>query len=103
VGDIQISGAAVTVLSAMFIALSSAVVYLFKSMQSAQDRRLKELRDDFQQTLKELRADFQERLDECRRENGRLTAYIDRQAGTVKESTELLKDISARIPTPGRS
>jgi methyl-accepting chemotaxis protein len=101
VGDLQISGAAMTVIVAMVGSLTGAVVYLFKSMQSAQDRRLQELRGDFQQAVKDLRTDYQARLDECRSENARLAAYIERQAATVKESTELLREINARIPLPG--
>lgn len=100
-GDILIPATAMPVLLAIGGALVSAVVYLFRSGQSAQDRRLNELRADFEQTLKDLRTDFQTRLDECRQENARLTSYIDRQAGTVKESTELLREIGSRLPTIG--
>ena len=96
-GDFQISGAAMTVIAAMGSGLVSAVVYLFRAMRSDHDRRLQELRADFQKTLGDLRTDYQQRLDECRADNADLKAYMARQAGTVKESTELLREaVSAR-------
>jgi hypothetical protein len=91
-GDVQISGAAMTVIVAMVSGLTGAVVYMFKAMRSDQDRRLADLRADFQQALKDLRTDYQTRLDECRRDNSELKSYLLRQAGTVKESTELLRE-----------
>lgn len=93
-GDVQISGAAMTVITLMVTGLSGAVVFLFRSMRSDHDRRLAELREDFKQTLLDLRNDYQQRLNECRQDNSDLKAYLSRQAGTVKESTELLRDLS---------
>ena len=91
-GDVEVSGAAMTVIAALVGGLVSAVVYLFKSMRSDHDRRLRELREDFQKTLNDLRGDYQQRLNECRQDNVDLKAYMQRQAGTVKESTELLRE-----------
>lgn len=93
-GDVQISGAAMTVIAGVVASLVSAVVFLFRSMRADHDRRLSELREDFQQTIKALRTDYQERLDQCRADNGDLKSYLTRQADTVKESTDLLREIS---------
>lgn len=91
-GDIEISGAAMTVLAMLFSGLVSAVVYMFKAMRSDHDRRLRELREDFQRTVNDLRADYQGRLNECRQDNVDLKTYLQRQADTVKESTDLLRE-----------
>ena len=90
--DILIPGSALVVLLPMGAGLVGAVVYLFKAMRADHALRLSELREDFKQTLKDLREDYQRRLDECRQDNTDLKAYLNRQAGTVKESTELLRE-----------
>lgn len=90
-GDIQISGAAVTVISLMVGGLVSAVVYMYRMARLDQQQ----MRKDFEQRLADLRTDYQARLDECRQDNADLKAYLLRQAGTVKESTELLRELSS--------
>jgi CRISPR/Cas system CMR-associated protein Cmr5 small subunit len=94
VGDIQINGTAMTIIAALGSGLVGAVVYMFKAMRFDHDRRLAELREDFKQTILDLRNDYQTRLNECRQDNADLKAYLNRQAGTVKESTELLRELS---------
>lgn len=93
-GDIQINGTAMTIIAALVSGLVGAVVYMFKAMRSDHDRRLAELREDFKGTLADLRGDYQQRLTECRADNADLKAYLNRQAVTVKESTELLRELS---------
>ena len=101
-GDIQISPAAMTVITALVCGLVSAVVYLFKAMRNDHDRRLRELREDFQGALAGHRNDYQERLDDCRRDNTDLKAYLNRQADTVRESTELLREMG-RVRAAGET
>lgn len=93
-GDLQINGAAVLVIGGLLATLAGAVAYMFKAMRADHAQRMLELRADFQQTLKDLRADYQTRLDECRSHNVDLMTYLNRQAGTVKESTEILRALS---------
>lgn len=92
--DLQINGTGLTIMLMLGGGLVSAVVYMFKAMRADHAQRMLELRADFQQTLKDLRADYQTRLDECRSHNVDLMTYLNRQAGTVKESTEILRALS---------
>lgn len=96
-GDIQVSGAAVTIIVAMVGALTSAIVYMFRTILSNHERQLATQRDDYQQALRDLRADYQGRLDEWVQREARSQSYLERQAEALQQQSELLRTLHRQM------